>query len=62
MRATQKTAKIETLDVGAPERLACFPVERMYKPEAAGRAQMLEGSPEEIADKIVEVMTQNSLI
>ena len=62
VRATQKTAKIEVLEVGAPEQAACFPVERMYKPEAAGRAQMLEGSADDIANKIVEVMTQNSLI
>jgi hypothetical protein len=34
----------------------------MYKPEAAGRAQILEGGPEEVADKLVEVLAKNSVI
>jgi len=62
VRATQKTAKIETAEVAAPEKPAVVEVERMYKPEAAGRAQMFEGSPEEVADQVVEVLAQNSLI
>jgi electron transfer flavoprotein beta subunit len=62
VRAVMKTGKIETVDVAPPESLARFPVERMYKPEAAGRAQMLEGNPEEVADKLVEVLAKNSLI
>ena len=62
VRAVQKTAKIETVDVGAPESMAAYAVEKMYKPEAAGRAEMFEGSPEEIADKIVDVLAKNSLI
>jgi electron transfer flavoprotein beta subunit len=62
VRAAMKSAKIETVDVAPPDRLARFALERMYKPEAAGRAQMLEGSPEEVADKLVGVLAQQSLI
>lgn len=62
VRMMQKSAKIETVAAEPPAQLAAYQVERMYKPEAAGRAQMLEGSAEEVADKIVEVLTQNSLI
>jgi electron transfer flavoprotein beta subunit len=62
VRAVTKTARIEEIDVGAPENPVRVPVERMYKPEAAGRAQMFEGSPEETADKLVEVLVKNSLI
>jgi electron transfer flavoprotein beta subunit len=62
VRAVMKSAKIETVEVTPPETLAAFPVERMYKPEAAGRAQMLEGAPEEAADKIIEVLAKTSLI
>jgi electron transfer flavoprotein beta subunit len=62
VRATQKTAKIEEVEVAPPERLAAYQVERMYKPEVAGRATMFEGSPEEVADKIVGVLAENSLI
>ena len=62
VRAAMKSAKIETVEVAAPESPARFPVERMYKPEAAGRAQMLEGTAEETADKLIEVLAKNSLI
>jgi electron transfer flavoprotein beta subunit len=62
VRMVQKTAKIETLEVAPPDKMAAFAVEKMYKPEAAGRAEMLEGSPEEVADKIVAVLAKNSLI
>ena len=62
VRAAMKSAKIETVEVAAPESPARFPVERMYKPEAAGRAQMIEGTAEETADKLIEVLAKNSLI
>jgi electron transfer flavoprotein beta subunit len=62
VRAVMKTAKIETVDIGAPETPARVTVERLYKPEAAGRAQIFDGAPEEIADKIVEVLVKNSLV
>ena len=62
VRAAMKTAKIETVDAGAVEKPARVEVERMYKPEAAGRAQMLEGAPEEVADKVVELLSKNSVI
>jgi electron transfer flavoprotein beta subunit len=62
VRSVMKTSKIETVDVAPPANPARVVVERVYKPEAAGRAQMLEGSPEEVADKVVEVLVKNSLI
>ncbi|MCX8157293.1 MAG: electron transfer flavoprotein subunit beta [Verrucomicrobiae bacterium] len=62
VRAAQKTAKIEEVEGAAPEAAKAYEVERMYLPEAAGRAQMLEGSVEEVADKVVEVLAQNSLL
>lgn len=62
VRAAQKTGRIETVEVAAPEPLAAVAVARMYKPEPTGRAKMLEGGPEEIAEQIVEVLAQNSVI
>ncbi len=62
VRNAMKTAKIDTRDVKPPGGLACYDVEKMYKPEVGGRAQMFEGSPEEVAGKIVEVLAKNSLI
>jgi alkanesulfonate monooxygenase SsuD/methylene tetrahydromethanopterin reductase-like flavin-dependent oxidoreductase (luciferase family) len=34
----------------------------MYKPEAAGRAQMLEGTPEDIAARIAGLLTERGII
>lgn len=62
VRAVQKSTKITEVEGIAPEALRVYEVERMYLPEVAGRAQMLEGSVEEVADKVVEVLAQNSLL
>jgi Electron transfer flavoprotein, beta subunit len=61
VRAAMKSTTLETLDV-APDQPARFPIEKMYKPEAAGRAEMLEGSPEDVAKRIVELLANQSLI
>jgi len=34
----------------------------MYKPEVAGRAEMLEGAPEEIVNRIVGIMAEKGLL
>ena len=62
VRAAMKSAKIETVDVPPPGRPMQLEIERTYKPEAAGRAEMFEGSPEEVADKLVEMLAKNSVI
>jgi electron transfer flavoprotein beta subunit len=62
VRAAMKSTKIETVDLTPPDRLIQLEIERTYKPEAAGRAQMFEGAPEEVADKLVEVLVKNSVI
>jgi electron transfer flavoprotein beta subunit len=62
VRAAMKSAKIETVDLSPPDRLIQLEIERTYKPEAAGRAQILEGATEEIADKLVDVLAKNSVI
>jgi electron transfer flavoprotein beta subunit len=62
VRAAMKSAKIETLEAAAPDSPARVRIERLSKPVASGRAQILEGSPEEAAAKIVEVLVNNSLV
>ena len=61
VRAAMKSSTLESLDV-SPDRPARFPIEKMYKPEAGGRAEMLEGSPEEVASRLVELLANQSLI
>lgn len=62
VRAVMKSAQIEEAALASPEQPIQLDIERMYKPEAAGRAQMIEGSTEEVADQLVEVLAKNSVI
>ncbi|HOW66630.1 MAG TPA: electron transfer flavoprotein subunit beta [Candidatus Paceibacterota bacterium] len=62
VRAVMKSARIETVEVPAPEQASVEMVDRLYKPEAAGRARMLEGTPESVADQILEILSQQSLV
>ncbi|MHC4548852.1 MAG: electron transfer flavoprotein subunit beta/FixA family protein [Planctomycetota bacterium] len=56
VRAAMKSGTIET--VPASVRAEASPVEvvRLTKPEVAERAEMIEGSPEEVADKLCEIL------
>jgi electron transfer flavoprotein beta subunit len=62
VRAVMKSARIEDVDLTPPERSVQLDVQRLYKPEAAGRAEMFEGAPEEVADKLVEVLAKTGVI
>jgi electron transfer flavoprotein beta subunit len=61
VRAAMKSSTLETVDV-TPSEPARAPIEKLYKPEAAGRAEMIEGSPEEVADRLVDLLANQSLI
>jgi hypothetical protein len=62
VRAVMKSAKIETADIAPPDPARALAVERMYKPEVAGRAQMLEGTPEDVAARITGLLAERGII
>lgn len=62
VRSVMKTAKIETVDLPEPEKTKALEIEKMYKPEVAGRATMIEGSAQEIAAKLAEIFAQRGII
>jgi electron transfer flavoprotein beta subunit len=64
VRAAMKTQKVETIALPAPDAGTAAAVEvlAMAKPEAAGHAEMLEGSPEEIAGKVCEILAARGLV
>jgi electron transfer flavoprotein beta subunit len=62
VRAAMKSAQIEELSLTAPDQPIQLDIARLYKPEAAGHAEMLEGAPEEVADKLVEVLAKAGVI
>ncbi len=61
IRQIAKTAKIDEI-AGGEAAGAGSTVRRMFKPEAAGHAQMWDGSPEEIAGKIAAVIKERGLL
>jgi electron transfer flavoprotein beta subunit len=62
VKGIQKTARIEIVEAAGSPAAPKVMVDRMRKPEAAGRAQMLEGTPEQVAEQLVELLAKNSLI
>jgi electron transfer flavoprotein beta subunit len=62
VRAAMKSQEIET--VAAPGAAEASPLEvlRMTKPEVAERAEMIDGSPEEIAGKLCEILAARGAI
>ena len=53
IRQVMGTAQIEEHVVDALDTSVGTDITRMFLPEVAERATMIEGSPEEVADKIV---------
>jgi len=58
VRQAMKSCSIEERSASVPEATSELPVERMYKPEPAEHATMLEGTPDEIAEKLVGVFKE----
>ncbi|MBI2962629.1 MAG: electron transfer flavoprotein subunit beta/FixA family protein [Deltaproteobacteria bacterium] len=61
VRQIQKTAKLEEMPVEAPSGEAGLKIRRVFKPEIAGRAEILEGEPAEIAAKLVSLLKDRGL-
>ncbi len=62
IRGAMKTAQFEEVEAETPTALTGAAVERMYAPEAGGRAEMLDGSPEEVAARLADLLAEKGLI
>ncbi len=62
VRQMMKTATIEEQDIGDLDPSGGLPVIRMFQPEAAERATMIEGDEEEVADKLIEILREAGLL
>lgn len=58
IRQVMGTAKIEERAVADLDLSGGVTVSRMFQPEVAERATMIEGSPEEVADKIIGIFKE----
>lgn len=64
VRAAMKSQKIEALPVPtmADGGLALLSVAALAKPEVSGAAEMLEGSPQEIANRVCDILAARGLL
>lgn len=60
VRQAMKTAQIEEAEVtvNAGDGIS---VQRVFKPEAAGQAEMLEGETEEIVERVIEILRERAI-
>ncbi len=61
IRQAMQQQTIEEVEVGISDEVPTGTVRRMFPPEKRGGAQMLTGSPEEVADQIVELIKSKGL-
>ncbi len=64
VRAAMKSQQIESAPVPtlADGGVELIQIHKMAKPVVAGHAEMLEGSPEDIAQKVCDILTQRGLV
>jgi electron transfer flavoprotein beta subunit len=62
VRQMMSTANIEEEDAGALDTEGEFVIDRMYLPEAAEKAEMLDGSEEEVAAKLSSILKELGLL
>jgi electron transfer flavoprotein beta subunit len=61
IRQIAKTAQIEEISGDAPSG-AGSTVRRMFKPESAGHAEMWDGDPDEVAQKIATLLRDRGVL
>jgi cyclophilin family peptidyl-prolyl cis-trans isomerase len=65
IRQAMKTARLEEVpapDIGDATGPPGLSVRRMYKPEAAGHAEMITGGPDEVAARLVAIMSEKGVL
>lgn len=62
VRSVMKSAKIESITISLEESDETTYVERMYKRIQTGQAKMLEGSPEEVAVQIADILAEKGIL
>lgn len=62
VRQAMKTATIQEIEVDWVPEAAVAPVQRMFRPEATGRAEFIEWDEEEVAERIVEILRERGIV
>lgn len=62
LRQVMRTTQIEEIDAPAEIPQPLITVAALREPEAAGMAEMLDGSPEEVAEQLVDILAQRGVL
>jgi len=62
VRAAMKSGEIETVSASVGSETPRVEVLSMTKPEVGERAEMIEGSPEEVAEKLCEILSARGVL
>jgi electron transfer flavoprotein beta subunit len=62
IRQAQQAGGIEEVEVSKPGIDAGITVRRLFAPEKTGHAEMLTGSPEDVADRILDLIRSKGLL
>jgi electron transfer flavoprotein beta subunit len=62
IRQAQQAGGIEEVEVQKPGADAGITVRRLFAPEKTGHAEMLTGSPEDVADRILDLIRSKGLL
>jgi electron transfer flavoprotein beta subunit len=62
IRQAMQAGGIETVEVATPVASSGFHVRRLYPPEAAGHAEMLAGSADQVAERIIELIRAKGVL
>jgi len=62
IRQAQQAGGIEEVEVSKPGADAGITIRRLFAPEKTGHAEMLSGSPEDVADRILDLIRSKGLL
>lgn len=62
IRQVMKTSKIQELEAGEFDRNGGLPASRMYVPQVASRATMIEGDVDQVAERLVAIFKEQGLL
>jgi len=62
IRQAQQAGGIDEVAVAKPDALSGITVRRLYEPETTGHAEMLTGSPEDVADRILDLIRSKGVL
>jgi len=62
VRSVMKSTRLETVEVSPPDIAYGLSIDRLFMPEITGKAKMIEGPPEEVSSRVIEILLECGII